>query len=409
MKKIVFQVSLILLIIMIGSMSVLITNSNAESKAKLNCPSSVTLGENIKVSLDFPSNTYMGSANVQIKFSNGKIVSGNIVYQKGTADFVNYVVLSTSSASEGQATISVTDIKIGDGSTNNTKIENGGSLSSTINIIKQQSTTPPATTTPSTPSTSGSGTTTSNNASTNTENSNQTSNNSQAKYTDVNETVVITESNVNFRKEASTKSGTYGLLQTGTKLTRTAIGDNGWSKVTYNGKNGYVSSQYLKKESDNTTTTTNQDVKFKDVNEKMYASQNCNLRKSWSTDSDKVGYLNKGQEVTRNGVADNGWSRINYNGQVVYVATRLLTSTKPEEDENKNEVTNEVTNELTNEVTNETTNELTEEQKLAEIQEEVGVLPEVGNNIANNLYVIITVIAITLVSAGLYFHIKKSE
>ena len=62
-----------------------------------------------------------------------------------------------------------------------------------------------------------------------------------------------------------------------------------------------------------------------------------------------------------------------------------------------------------NEVTNETTNELTEEQKLAEIQEEVGVLPEVGNNIANNLYFIITVIAITIVSAGLYFHIKKSE
>ncbi len=405
MKKIVFQISLILLIIMIGSMSVLITNSNAESKAKLNCPSSVTLGENIKVSLDFPSNTYMGSANVQIKFSNGKTASGNIVYQKGTADFVNYVVLSTSSASEGQATISVTDIKIGDGSTNNTKIENGGSLSSTINIIKQQSTTPPETTqpTPSNPSTDNAGTT-NNNASTSTENNNQTSNDSQAKYTNVNE-IVITETNVNFRREASAKSATYGLLQAGTKLTRTAVGDNGWSKVTYNGKTGYVSSQYLKKESDNATATTNQDVKFKDVNEKMYASQNCNLRKSWSTDSDKVGYLDKGQEVTRTGVADNGWSRITYNGQVVYIATRLLTSTKPEEDENQNEVTNEITNE----VTDETTNELTEEQKLAEIQEEVGVLPEVGNNIANNLYVIITVIAITLVSAGLYFYIKKSE
>lgn len=403
MKKIVFQFSLILLIIMIGTMSIFITTCNASSKAKLSCPSSVVLGNDIKVALEFPSNTYMGSAKVTIKFSNGKSVSDNIVYQKGNAGFVNYVVLSTKTAAAGQASISVSEIKIGEES--GKRVEENGSLSATVTISNPSTT--PATDNPTTPSggsTGNSGSTNNGGSSNGSSSSNNggstttTNNSSQAKYTEVNETVVITASDVNFRKEASAKSGTYGLLQTGTKLTRTAIGDNGWSKVTYNGKTGYVSSQYLRKESDNNTND-NKEVKFKDVNETMYATTNCNLRKSWSTDSEKVGSLEKGQEVTRTGVADNGWSRIKYNGQVVYIATRLITNKKP--DENTNEVNNEVTNEVTN--------ELTKEQKLAAIQDEVGVLPEVGNNIANNLYIIITVIATTLVSVGIYFYIKKSE
>ncbi len=405
MKKIVFQISLILLI-MIGSMSVLITNSNAAVLAKIEVASSVKVENEFTVKvLPTDSNTRAIQAKVTVKWSDGTTESKGVA----SVNEVSKEAVATFTAKKaGNATITVSEVIRTVG---REEITDSGNLTTTINVIGETNNQDSSGTTnnnggsqTSTPPASSTGTTNNNNnASTSTGNNNQTSNDSQAKYTNVNETVVITDSDVNFRKEASTKSGSYGLLQAGTKLTRTAIGDNGWSKVTYNGKNGYVYSQYLKKESD--SSTANQDVTFKDVNEKMYASQNCNLRKSWSTDSDKVGYLNEGQEVTRTGVADNGWSRINYNGQVVYVATRLLTSTKPDEDENQNEVTNEVMNE----VTNETTNELTEEQKLAEIQEEVGVLPEVGNNIANNLYFIITVIAIIIVSAGLYFHIKKSE
>ena len=67
------------------------------------------------------------------------------------------------------------------------------------------------------------------------------------------------------------------------------------------------------------------------------AKQNCNIRASWSVDSEKVGYLVKGQSVERTGYADNGWSRILYNGKTVYIASRLLSVDKPEEEEKNTE------------------------------------------------------------------------
>lgn len=123
--------------------------------------------------------------------------------------------------------------------------------------------------------------------------------------------------------------------------------------------------------------------------------QDCNLRKSWSTDSDIVGYLKTGQEVTRTGIADNGWSRINNNGQVMYVASRLITAEKPEEEPEE---------ELPEEPENNT--EKTEEEILAEIKEEVGILPEVGNNVAIIMYLSTLIIALSGISVGIYY-IKK--
>ena len=43
----------------------------------------------------------------------------------------------------------------------------------------------------------------------------------------------------------STSSSVIGSLQEGASITRTGIGDNGWSKVSYNGGTGYISSSYL--------------------------------------------------------------------------------------------------------------------------------------------------------------------
>lgn len=393
MKKLIFQFSLILLIIAIGIMSVFITTVNADSITGLNVPSSVKPGENLTVSLILPSNAIAAQAVITVSWSDGKTNTQTLAYTTGLSD--NSVSFSTKDVATGTAKVTASKIIVT--ASNGSELENGGTKEASVNIVGNQQ---PAT---------------------NTGNSNS---NSDVKFTDVNETV-YTNDRVNFRKSYSTTSERIRVLETGTKLTRTGIGNNGWSRVNYNGQTGYISSQYLTTQTSNTpstpdTTNTsntddnkkeNEDVKFKDVNEKMYALQNCNLRKSWSTDSDKVGYLSTGQEVTRTGVADNGWSRITYNGQVVYIATRLLTNKKPEENKNEieNTVANEVANEISNEVVNEVTNELTEEEKLAAIQEEVGVLPEVGNNIANNLYIIITILAISLVSAGMYFYLKKSE
>ncbi len=65
-------------------------------------------------------------------------------------------------------------------------------------------------------------------------------------YTPVNEQVTA-KMETNLRSEPSTASDDtiVGLLRNGETLTRTAIGDNGWSQLTYNGQTVYAVSSYL--------------------------------------------------------------------------------------------------------------------------------------------------------------------
>ena len=69
-----------------------------------------------------------------------------------------------------------------------------------------------------------------------------------AEYTQVSEIVYATSS-VNIRAGVGTSTKIIGVLKKGDKIKRTAIGDNGWSRVSYNGKTAYVFSKYLTKTS----------------------------------------------------------------------------------------------------------------------------------------------------------------
>ena len=110
----------------------------------------------------------------------------------------------------------------------------------------------------------------------NNSNSNSTSNSGstkkEPKFTSVNQTMYTT-GEVNIRKSYSTSSAIIKTVAKGTKVTRTGIGDNGWSKITYNGQTAYVSSSLLTKtkpaedkpkteepKSNTTNQTTNTDV-----------------------------------------------------------------------------------------------------------------------------------------------------
>ena len=77
----------------------------------------------------------------------------------------------------------------------------------------------------------------------------------------------------------------------------------------------------------------------------------------------------------------------------------MLVVEKPEE-EIKNEVENEVAIDSTQ--INENV-ALSQEEMLDIIKEEVGVLPEVGINVANVAYIIVTLIAISGVVAGIIY------
>ena len=372
MKKIIKQILLIVFVFTMGISSTFISSVKANSIAGLNCPASVNEGSNFTVSLILPSNAYSAESTVTVKYSDGTTSSQKIVYMSGMSDFPNSV--SFNAKASGTATVTASNIIISDSSSN--ALENGGTKTGSINIVGTSSN--PA---PSTPTENPSTTTSASNNNTPTANT--------ASFKDVSENVYVSNK-CNVRESYSTSSNKIGSLGAGTSVKRTGISDNGWSRVEYNGKTAYVSSQFL-------TAQKPADPSFKTVNEVMYAAQNCNLRKSWSTDSDKAGYLTQGQEVTRIGVSDNGWSKIQYNGGEAYVATRLLTSDKTEDLEEQNVISNNTVEE--------------NKTELQIIQEEVGVLPEVGNNIATYIYKVLTVIAIifSIVLIKIYSNLNKKK
>ena len=314
MRRIIKQILIIIFAIFIAIASILITNVNAESVAGLNVPPSVNSGENFSVALILPSNAYSAESSVTVKYSDGSTDTKKIVYMNGMNDFPNSVTFTAKAA--GTATVTANNIVISDSASN--AIENGGSKTGTITVNNSGSGETPAAPT--------------------TNNNTSGATNNTVTFKDVNETVYTT-GRCNVRESYSTSSNKITTLNVGASVKRTGTSDSGWSRVEYNGKTAYISSQFL-------TTTKPADPTFKQTNDTMYAIQDCNLRKSWSTDSDKVGYLKKGEEVTRLGVADNGWSKIKHNGSEVYVATRLLSSDEPEEEDTN--TTNEVTNEVTN-------------------------------------------------------------
>ena len=66
-------------------------------------------------------------------------------------------------------------------------------------------------------------------------------------FTSVNDTVYV-KKKVNVRESYTTSSKSYGLLEVGSELTRLGIGDNGWTKVRYDGGIAYISSGFLTNE-----------------------------------------------------------------------------------------------------------------------------------------------------------------
>ncbi len=63
-------------------------------------------------------------------------------------------------------------------------------------------------------------------------------------YRETNETVYAT-TNVNIRAYDNASCEKKGLLQSDEAITRTGIGDNGWSRVSVNGEDVYIASNYL--------------------------------------------------------------------------------------------------------------------------------------------------------------------
>ena len=147
------------------------------------------------------------------------------------------------------------------------------------------------------------------------DNSNNNSSNSTIK-----ETKEVNTDSLNVRTGPSTSYSKLGTLSKGTKV-GVISESNGWSKILYNNKEAYVSSQYLSKISSGSTddNTSNTVKETKEVN-----TDSLNVRSGPSTSYSKLGTLLKGTKV---GVISesNGWSKILYNNKEAYVSSQYLS------------------------------------------------------------------------------------
>ena len=133
----------------------------------------------------------------------------------------------------------------------------------------------------------------------------------------------------------------------------------------------------------NTTANNSAEPGWNNTGDTVYATTSMNVRSSWGTDQPAIGSLKKGDSVTRIAVGSTGWDKIKYNGKTAYVLSKLLTTNKVEPDDENTVNENVVDN-------NTAAQNLTETEQDAynKIVGEVGVLPAVGKNFADFVYVI---------------------
>lgn len=114
---------------------------------------------------------------------------------------------------------------------------------------------------------------------------------------------------VNVRSSDSERADKLGKVTGGTRLQILEQKVNGWTKVLYDGKEGFIKSEFLEvAESANGLQSIGS----------VTATTNINVRASASETAEKLGVLIGGDTVDLY-ANENGWCKINYNGQVGYV------------------------------------------------------------------------------------------
>ena len=142
----------------------------------------------------------------------------------------------------------------------------------------------------------------------------QTENGEQQEAEDQGPQYVTTTTTVNVRSSDSEQADKLGKVSGGTKLQVLEQRPNGWTKVDYEGKEGYIKTEFLQlaesaagAESIGTVT----------------ATTNINVRASASETADRLGVLSGGDSAELVGT-EGDWSKIKYNGQIGYVKSEYV-------------------------------------------------------------------------------------
>ena len=142
----------------------------------------------------------------------------------------------------------------------------------------------------------------------------QTENGEQQETEDQGPQYVITTTTVNVRSSDSEQADKLGKVSGGTKLQVLEQRPNGWTKVDYEGKEGYIKTEFLQLAESAAGTETIGTVT---------ATTNINVRASASETADRLGVLSGCDSAELVGT-EGDWSKIKYNGQIGYVKSEYV-------------------------------------------------------------------------------------
>ena len=111
------------------------------------------------------------------------------------------------------------------------------------------------------------------------------------------------------------------------ELHRTGIVSSGWSKVTYQDKEGYISTGYLAEKHPGQSDAPEEEA----VSDTVYTTREVNLRRGPGTEMAIIGRIPQGTELKRSAITSSGWGKVSYEGNVGYVSGDYLSTTPPAE------------------------------------------------------------------------------
>ncbi len=120
---------------------------------------------------------------------------------------------------------------------------------------------------------------------------------------------------VNVRSSDSEQADKLGKVTGGSQVQVQEVIANGWTKIVFEGKDGYIKSEYLQMA---------ESAAGLDVIGTVTATTNINVRSAASETADRLGVLAAGESLDL--LADeNGWCKVKYNGQVGYVKSDYVS------------------------------------------------------------------------------------
>lgn len=154
------------------------------------------------------------------------------------------------------------------------------------------------------------------------------------------EELVKATDTVNVRASDSENADRIGRVAMGETVTRYEKKENGWSRVQYDGQEGYIKSEYLElvetasnndeaqedASQDEPAQEEQEDAPTTDITSKgtVTIKEAVNVRKSASTSADKLGMAYQGETYELIMEQADGWCKIKFKGETGYVKTEFV-------------------------------------------------------------------------------------